>query len=46
MIKIHITTTSSFLLYGCETWSLTLREVENTVVRRIYGYMREEVTGE
>jgi hypothetical protein len=38
-------------LYGCETWSLTLREerrlrvFENRVLRRIFGPKREEVTG-
>ena len=37
---------------GCETWSLTLREerrlrvFENKVLRRIFGPVREEVTGE
>jgi len=40
------------VLYGCETWSLTLREErrlrlsENRVLRRIFGPKREEVTGE
>jgi len=39
-------------VYGCETWSLTLRvEVRlgvfgNRVLRRTYRPMREEVTGE
>jgi hypothetical protein len=39
-------------LYGCETWSLTLREerrlrvFENRVLRRIFGSKRDEVTGE
>ena len=38
-------------LYGCETWSLTLREerkvraFENKVLRRIFGQWRDEVTG-
>ena len=38
-------------LYGCETWSLTLREErrmrvsENRVLRRILGPTRNEVTG-
>ncbi|PNF42443.1 hypothetical protein B7P43_G09591, partial [Cryptotermes secundus] len=37
--------------YGCETWSLTLREehrlkaFENRVLRRIFGPKRDEVTG-
>jgi len=40
------------VLYGCETWSITLREVrrlrvfENVVLRRIFGPKRDEVTGE
>jgi hypothetical protein len=39
-------------LYGCETWSLTLREecrlrlFENRVLRRVFGPKRDEVTGE
>ncbi|PNF22492.1 hypothetical protein B7P43_G14846, partial [Cryptotermes secundus] len=32
------------VLYGCETWSLTLRE-EHRVLRRIFGLKRDEVTG-
>jgi hypothetical protein len=41
-----------FYLYGCETWSCTLREehrlraFENSVLRRIFGPKRDEVTGE
>jgi hypothetical protein len=40
------------VLYGCETWSLTLREehrlrvFENRVLRRKFGPKRDEVTGE
>jgi len=40
------------VLYGCEAWSLTLREerklrvFEKMVLRRIFGPRREEVTGE
>jgi hypothetical protein len=40
------------LLYGCETWSLTLRDehrllvFENRVLRKIFGRKRDEVTGE
>jgi len=39
------------VLYGCETWSLTLREerklrvFENMVLRRICGSRRDEVRG-
>jgi hypothetical protein len=39
------------VLFGCETWSLTLREehrrklFENGVLRRIFGPNRLEVTG-
>jgi hypothetical protein len=40
------------VLYGCENWSLTLREerrlrvFENRVLRRVFGFKRDEVTGE
>jgi hypothetical protein len=40
------------VLYGCEIWSLTLKEdhrlrvFENRVLRRIFGTKRDEVTGE
>jgi hypothetical protein len=40
------------VLYGCETWSLTLREehrlkmFENRMLRRIFGPKSDEVTGE
>jgi transcriptional regulator of aromatic amino acid metabolism len=40
------------VLYGCETWSLTLKEerrlrvFEDGVLRRIFGPERKEVTGE
>jgi hypothetical protein len=50
-IKIHETIILPLVLYGCETWSLTLR-VEcrlrvfaNKVLRRIFGPKRDEVTG-
>jgi hypothetical protein len=39
------------VLYGCETWSLTLREeyrlrvFEDRELRRIFGPMRDEVKG-
>ena len=51
-IKIYRTIIVLVVLYGCETWSLTLREerklrvLENMVLRRIFGPRREEVTGE
>jgi hypothetical protein len=52
-IKIRVYKTLIFpvVLYGCETWSLTLREehalrvFENRVLRRIFEQMRDEVTG-
>jgi hypothetical protein len=40
------------VLYGCETWLLTLKEerrlrvFENRVLRRLFGPKRDEVTGE
>ena len=51
-IKIYRTIMLPIVLYGCETWSLTLREerrlyvFENRVLRRIFGPKRDEVTGE
>jgi hypothetical protein len=51
-MKIYRTIILPVVLYGCESWSLTLREecrlrvFENTVLRRIVGHKRDEVTGE
>ena len=51
-IKIYRTIILPVVLYGCETWSLTLREerklrvFENMMLRRIFGPRKEEVTGE
>ena len=51
-IKIYRTIILPVVLYGCETWSLTLREErklrvsENMFLRRIFGPRRDEVTGE
>ena len=49
-IKIYRTIILPVVLYGCETWSLTMREehrvFENRVLRRIFGHKRDEVTGE
>jgi hypothetical protein len=50
-IQIHRTIILPVVLYGCEIWSLTLREecrmrFENRVLRRIFGAQRDDVTGE
>ena len=51
-LKIKIYRILPIVLYGCETWSLTLREerklrvFENVVLRRIFGPLRDEVAGE
>jgi hypothetical protein len=51
-IKTYRTKILPVILYGWETWSLTLREerrlrvFENRVLRRIFGPKRDEVTGE
>ena len=51
-IKIYRIIMLPVVLYGCETWSLTLREERklrvfvNMVLRRIFGPRRDEVTGE
>ena len=50
-IKIYRTIILPVVLYGCETWSFTLREerrlrvFENMVLRRIFGSRKDEVTG-
>ena len=50
-IKIYRTIILSVVLYGCKTWSLTLRVerglrvFENRVLRRVFGPMKDEVTG-
>jgi len=49
--KIYRTVIWPVVLYGCETWLLTLMEefrprvLENRVLRRIFGPKRDEVTG-
>jgi hypothetical protein len=51
-VKIYKTIILPVVLYGCETWSLTLREerrlrvFENRVLRRIFGPKRDKVMGE
>jgi hypothetical protein len=50
-VKIYRTIILPVVLYGCETWSLTLREerrlrvFENRAWRRVFGPKRDEVTG-
>jgi hypothetical protein len=51
-ITIYNTTILLVVLYGCATWSPTLREehklgvFENRVLRRLFGPKRDEETGE
>jgi len=51
-IKIYSTIILLVVLYGCESWSLTLREerrlrvFENRVLKRIFGPKMGEVTGD
>jgi len=51
-IKTYRTIILPVVLYGCETWSLTLREkhglrvLGNRMLRRIFGPKRDEVIGE
>jgi hypothetical protein len=48
-LKIYKTIILPVVLYGCETWSVTLREehrlrvFENRVLRRIFGPKRDEI---
>ncbi|KAJ4444568.1 hypothetical protein ANN_06363 [Periplaneta americana] len=50
--RIYKTVILPVVLYGCKTWTLTLREehrlrvFENKVPRKIFGAKRDEVTGE
>jgi PAS domain-containing protein len=50
-LRIYKTIRLPVALYGCETWSLVLREEHrlrvfgNRVLRRIYGLKRDEMTG-
>jgi hypothetical protein len=50
-IRIHKTIILPMVLYGCKTWSLTLREehrlrvFEKIVLRRIFGPKRDEMVG-
>jgi hypothetical protein len=49
---IYIIISLPVVLYGCETWSVTLSEehrlrvFENRLLRRIFGTKSDEVTGE
>ncbi|KAJ4426516.1 hypothetical protein ANN_27330, partial [Periplaneta americana] len=51
-VRIYKTVILPVVLYGCETWTLTLREehrlrvFENKVLRKIFWAKRDEVTGE
>jgi hypothetical protein len=48
-INVYKTVILSVVLYGCETWSLTLREenrrkaFENRVLRRMFGPKMDEI---
>ena len=50
--KTYRTTILPIVLYGCETWSFTLKEesrlrvFENSMQKRIFGRSRAEVTGD
>jgi hypothetical protein len=44
-IKVCKTLILPVVLYGCETWSLTLREEFRLRVLKIFGSNREEVVG-
>jgi len=52
MIKIYRTIILPVVMYGCETWSLTLKEerrlrmFQNLALRRVFDPKRDEVTGE
>ena len=51
-VKIYKTIILPVVLYGCETWSHTLREehgsrvFENKVLRKKFGAKKDEITGQ
>jgi hypothetical protein len=51
-VRIYRTIILPVVLYGCETWSLTLRDerrlrvFKKRMLRRVFGPKRDEVTGE
>ncbi|KAJ4443799.1 hypothetical protein ANN_05579 [Periplaneta americana] len=51
-VRIYKTVILPVVLYGCENWTLTLREehglrvFDKKVLRKIFGAKRDEVTGE
>ncbi|KAJ4450648.1 hypothetical protein ANN_02077 [Periplaneta americana] len=51
-VRIYKTVIVPVVLYGCETWAVTLREehrlrvFENKMLRKTFGAKRDEVTGE
>ncbi|KAJ4447398.1 hypothetical protein ANN_09404 [Periplaneta americana] len=51
-VSIYKTVILPVVLYGCKTWTLTLRKeqrlrmFDNKVLRKIFGAKRDEVTGE
>jgi hypothetical protein len=51
-IKVYRTIILPIVLYGCGTWSLTLRDerrlrvFENRVLKREFGSKKDEVTGQ
>jgi hypothetical protein len=51
-VRIYKTVILPVVLYGCETWSLTVREehrlrlFENRVLRRTFGPKRDEVVAD
>ena len=52
LVFLYRTIILSVVLYGCESWSLTMREqrrlrvFENRVLRRLFGPKRDETTRE
>ena len=51
-VKTYKTVIPPVVLYGCETWTLTLKEehrlrmFENKVLRKIFGTKKDEIAGE
>jgi hypothetical protein len=47
-IRVYRTVVLPVVLYGCETWFLTLREEQRlrVLLRRIFGLKRDKATGD
>jgi hypothetical protein len=51
-VKLYESIIFPVVLYGCETWPVTLRDqhtlrvVKKKVLRKVFGHNRDEITGD